>query len=163
MSTTEVILTTSIQGLGAEADVVSVRRGFARNFLIPKGKALEANTASLKQVEHLKARRAEREAQELNDAEELARAINKVTLQMTLETGETGKAFGSITNQDLAAALSKKLKGQEIDRHTIVLDKPIKTGGSHKLSVKLHPEVTATLSVQVKTETKGGEEQAVEE
>lgn len=151
MSTTEVILTTSIQGLGAEADVVSVRRGFARNFLIPKGKALEANTASLKQVEHLKARRAEREAQELNDAEELARAINKLTLNMTLETGSTGKAFGSITTQDIATEAAKHLKGRELDRHSLVLEKPIKEGGSHSVPVKLHSEVTATLSVQVKT------------
>src|ERR1700758_1756803 len=97
MANTQVILTEPIAGLGAEADVVKVKLGFARNFLIPRGKAYEVTKGSLRQLNSLKAKRAEREARELNEAEDLARRINKLKVTMTLETGETGKAFGSIT------------------------------------------------------------------
>src|SRR5436305_10928225 len=99
MATTEVILTTNIPGLGAEADVVKVRSGYARNFLLPQGRAFEVTSSTLRKLDHLKAKRAEREARELNEAEEIARRINKSRLIFTLETGETGKAFGTITAQ----------------------------------------------------------------
>src|SRR5687768_11952558 len=112
MSTTEVILTEKIASLGAEADVVKVRRGYARNFLVPNGKALEVTPATLKRLNLLKSKRAEREARELNEAEELARRIQKLRITMELETGETGKAFGSITAADIAERLKKELGGK---------------------------------------------------
>ncbi|MFL6584108.1 MAG: 50S ribosomal protein L9, partial [Chthoniobacterales bacterium] len=105
MATTEVILTTNIPGLGAEADVVKVRSGYARNFLLPQGKAYEVTKSALRQLDTLKAKRAEREAKELNDAEELSRRIGKMRATFTLETGETGKAFGSVTAADIAKRL----------------------------------------------------------
>src|SRR5260221_10912703 len=101
MSTTEVILTEKIASLGFEADVVKVKRGYARNFLIPRGKALEVTPATLKRINLLKGKRAEREGRELNEAEELARKINKLKITLELETGESGKAFCSITATDL--------------------------------------------------------------
>ena len=88
MSQTEVILTTLVPGLGAEADVVKVRRGHARNFLIPRGMAHEVTPGSLRMTNSLKARRAEREARELNEAEEFSRRLGKVKLSFTLETGK---------------------------------------------------------------------------
>src|SRR5213592_5134492 len=91
MPSTEVILTENVPGLGAEADVLKVRRGYARNYLLPRGKAHEVTPASLRQIDALKAKRAEREARELNEAEELARRIGKARIAFTLETGETGK------------------------------------------------------------------------
>ena len=97
MPSTEIILTENIPGLGAEADVVKVRRGYARNFLLPQGKAYEVTKRSLRQLDNLKAKRATREAAELNEAEELSRRISKLKVVFTLETGETGKAFGSVT------------------------------------------------------------------
>jgi large subunit ribosomal protein L9 len=169
MSTTEVILTEKIANLGAEADVVRVRRGYARNFLVPQGKALEITPATLKRLNLLKAKRAEREAQELNEADELARRINKLKITLELETGESGKAFGSITAADLAEKLKAELGGKiEIDRHKIHLDKPIKETGAHEIQIKLHHDVTAKLTVNVKAkgaeETKAeGEEKAAEE
>lgn len=162
MSTTEVILTEKIASLGAEADVVKVKRGYARNFLVPRGKALEVTPAALKRINMLKTKRAEREAKELNESEDLARKINKLKITVELETGETGKAFGSITAADLAERLKKELGGNiEIDRHKIHLDKPIKESGEHEVTVKLHADVTAKLTVNVKA--KGADAPAEEE
>jgi len=151
MPTTEVILTTAIRGLGAEADIVSVKRGFARNFLLPTGRAYEVTPVTLKRINQLKAKRAEREAQERNAADEAARKINKLKLTLTLETGAQGKAFGSITARDLMDALTKELPNLEIERHAIQLERPIKDHGDHEVSVRLHSEVTATLRVHVKS------------
>ena len=150
MPLTEIILTENVPGLGAEADVVKVRRGYARNYLLPHGKAHEVTPASLRQLDTLKAKRAEREARELNEAEELARRIGKARLIFTLETGETGKAFGSVTAQDIFNRLKNEL-GAEIDRHKIVLERPIKDTGEHEVAIKLHHDVTAQLVFQVKS------------
>lgn len=151
MSTTEIILTEKIANLGVEADVVKVRRGYARNYLVPRGLAMEVTPAALKRLNLLKAKRAEREAKELNEAEDLARKINKLKITLELETGETGKAFGSITAADLAERVKKELGGNiEIDRHKIHLEKPIKDSGEHEIQIKLHHDVTAKLTVNVK-------------
>jgi large subunit ribosomal protein L9 len=162
MATTEIILTEKIASLGVEADVVKVRRGYARNFLLPQGKALEVTPATLKRINLLKAKRAEREAREMNEAEELARKINKLKITMELETGVGGKAFGSITATDLAERLKAELGGNvDIDRHRIHLEKPIKETGPHEVQVKLHADVVAKLNIIVKP--KGGEEAKAEE
>ena len=150
MPLTEIILTENVPGLGAEADVVKVRRGYARNYLLPRGKANEVTPASLRQLDTLKAKRAEREARELNEAEELARRIGKARIIFTLETGETGKAFGSVTAQDIVNRLKNEL-GTEIDRHKIILERPIKDTGGHEVAIKLHHDVTAQLVFQVKS------------
>ncbi|PYJ38086.1 MAG: 50S ribosomal protein L9, partial [Verrucomicrobia bacterium] len=96
MPLTELILTENVPGLGAEADVVKVRRGYARNYLLPRGKAYEVTPAALRQLDALKQKRVEREERELNEAEELSRRIEKLRAIFTLATGETGKAFGSV-------------------------------------------------------------------
>jgi large subunit ribosomal protein L9 len=161
MATTEVILIEKIENLGAEADVVKVKRGYARNFLVPNRKALEVTPATLKRLNMLKAKRAEREARELNEAEELGRRIQKLRITMELETGETGKAFGSITAADIAERLKKELGGKgEVDRHRIHLEKPIKESGDQDVPIKLHADVTAKLTVHVKA--KGAEKPAPE-
>ena len=151
MPTSEVILTENIRGLGAEADIVKVKRGYARNFLLPKGKAYEVTPVTLKRINLLKAKRAQREGEERNAADELARKINKLTLNLTLETGATGKAFGSITVKDLEDALKKELPNANIERHAIQLERPIKETGTHEVPVKLYTDLTATLKVAVKS------------
>ncbi len=118
MPSTQIILTENVPGLGAEADVVKVRRGYARNFLLPTGKAYEVTPRAMRQLDTLKAKRAEREARELNEAEDLARRIGKLKVTFMLATGETGKAFGSITANDLAERLKQEI-GREIDRHLL--------------------------------------------
>ena len=152
MPSTQIILTENIAGLGAEADVVKVRRGFARNFLLPQGKAYEVTKSSMRKLDMLKAKRAEREAKELNDAEEIARRIGKSKMIFTLETGETGKAFGSVTANDIATRLKNEV-GADIERHRIVLEHPIKSTGEHEIAIKLHPDVTATMKFIVKSAT----------
>jgi large subunit ribosomal protein L9 len=150
MPLTELILTENVPGLGAEADVVKVRRGYARNYLLPRGKAYEVTPAALRQLDNLKKKRAEREARELNEAEELARRIGKARITFTLETGETGKAFGSVTAQDIVNRLKNEL-GAEIDRHKVLLERPIKDTGEHEVAIRLHHDVTAQLVFNVKS------------
>jgi large subunit ribosomal protein L9 len=150
MPSTQIILTENVPGLGAEADVVKVRRGYARNFLLPHGKAYEVTPRTLRQLDSLKAKRAEREAHELNEAEDLARRIGKLKVTFILQTGETGKAFGSITANDLAERLKQELN-REIDRHLLLLEHPIKTTGEHEVALKLHHDVAAHFKFTVKS------------
>lgn len=148
MSQTEVILTAHIPGLGSEADVVKVRRGHARNFLIPRGMAHEVTPASLRMTNSLKARRAEREARELNEANDLAKRLGKLKLSFVLETGESGKAFGAVTAKDIADRV-KAETGQEVDRHRIALERPIKETGEFQVDVRIHSEVHASIKFTV--------------
>ncbi|NOX99400.1 MAG: 50S ribosomal protein L9 [Verrucomicrobia bacterium] len=150
MATTNVILKEKVDGLGAEADVVSVRRGYARNFLVPQGKAYEATTANLRHVEALTRSRALREADELQTAEKQATKLRKARITLELEIGEHGKAFGSITTSDIAAIILTKTK-IDLDRHAIKLDKPIKATGSYEIPVKIHTDIDLSISVKVVT------------
>ncbi|HET7239337.1 MAG TPA: 50S ribosomal protein L9 [Terrimicrobiaceae bacterium] len=151
MAYAEVILTENIPHLGAEADLVKVRRGFARNFLIPHGKALEVTPSSLRKINHLKAKRAEREGREMNAAEQLAGRINKMVLEFTLETGETGKAFGSVTAKDIHDRLAAELGKVELPKHAVELDRAFKESGDHEVEVRLHPDVAAKLRLKIST------------
>jgi large subunit ribosomal protein L9 len=151
MATVQVILKEKIQNLGSEADVVKVRRGFARNFLVPQGKAYEATKGNLRQIENLKKVRAEREAAEIAEAQKTAAKLKKLKLKLTLSTGQGGKAFGSITTIDIAKAVKDEC-GVEIDRHLIVLDKPIKATGTFEVPVKLHSEIECFLKITVAAE-----------
>ena len=155
MANAQVILKEKIEGLGAEADVVKVRAGYARNFLIPQGKAYEATRANLRHVENLKAARAQREAVELESAKELANKISKLRPKFTLELGQGGKAFGSVTSLDIHKEL--EAAGIKIDRHAIELEKPIKKSGKSDVVVRVHPEVTTILTINVEA---NGEEEA---
>lgn len=159
MATTQVILKEKIQNLGAEADVVKVRRGFARNFLVPSGKAYEATKGNLRQIENLKKVRAEREAAEIAEAQKIATKLKKLKVKLTLATGQAGKAFGSITTIDIAKAV-KDSSGIDLDRHAIQLDKPIKGTGTFDVSVKLHSEIEAMLKVTVVAEGADSEAEA---
>lgn len=147
MALTEVILREKINSLGAEADVVKVKAGYARNFLIPSGKAYEATKSNLRQIENLKVSRVKREAAELTIAKDLAGKIARLKPKFTLDVGKNGKAFGSVTSIDIHKALEDK--GIEIDRTAIQLNKPIKSTGKTDVEVKLHAEVTTSVTVTV--------------
>jgi large subunit ribosomal protein L9 len=147
MANAQVILKEKIEGLGAEADVVKVRAGYARNYLVPQGKAYEATKANLRHVEALKTERARREAEELVVAQELATKIAKLKPSFTLSTGQGGKAFGSVTSMDIHKEL--EAAGIVIDRHSIQLEKPIKKSGKTVVEIKLNPQVSAQLTVTV--------------
>jgi large subunit ribosomal protein L9 len=152
MPDAEIILKENIPGLGAEADIVKVRKGYARNYLIPTGKAYEVTASNLKRLNQLKTKRAEREANELNEAEEFARKISKLKLEFTLHTGETGKAFGSVTAKDIEDKLQTEF-GITLDRHRIDLERSIKETGEKEIVIKLHHDVAATLKIEVKSFT----------
>ena len=159
MATASVILKEKIENLGAEADVVKVKAGFARNFLVPQGKAYEATKANLAQIESLKVARAARESQEIEQAEKTATKLRKMKITLTLSTGQGGKAFGSITTIDIAKAISEK--GVEIDRHQIELDEAIKSMGKFDIPVKVYTDISATVKLTVEPEG-GAEEKPAE-
>ena len=143
----QVILMERIENLGAIGDIVDVKSGFARNFLVPQGKALEATKDNLKHIEDLKAARAEREAKELAAAQTIATTIKATNASFTLATGQDDKAFGSVTSIDIQKKLEEA--GIEIDRTAILLDSPIKATGKFDVEIKIHPEVSAKLNVNV--------------
>lgn len=161
MATTEVILREKVEGLGTESDIVKVKRGFARNFLLPQGKAFEATRGNLRHIEHLKEVRAKREAEELVEAERVAEKLRKLRLNTTLSIGQGGKAFGSITTSDVADLINEKSK-LNIDRHQIQLDKPIKKLGSFEIPIKIHATHPASISLRVLAPEKEGEKETNE-
>ena len=147
MANAQVILKEKIEGLGAEADVVKVRAGYARNFLVPQGKAFEATKANLRHVEALNVARARREAEELVGFQELAAKISKLKPKFVLSTGQGGKAFGSVTSIDIHKEL--EAAGIIIDRIAIQLEKPVKKSGKTAVEIRLHPQVITTLTISV--------------
>ena len=147
MANAQVILKEKIEGLGAEADVVKVRAGYARNFLVPQGKAYEASRANLRHIEALKTRRVRRETEEIAACQDLALKISKLTPKFTLSTGQGGKAFGSVTSMDIHKQL--EANGIVIDRHAIELEKPVKKSGKTEITIRLHPQVITTLTISV--------------
>ena len=150
MSRIDVILKEKVINLGAEADVIKVKRGYALNFLIPQGKAFEATPGNLKHIESLKQARAIREADELEAATKLANRLNKQRLKFELATGQGGKAFGSVTSKDIQKSLSETDRQfKDIDRKQILLKRPIKRTGDFDVEIKIHQEVTAILKIKV--------------
>jgi large subunit ribosomal protein L9 len=146
----EVILKQPVPGLGSEADIVKVKAGYARNYLIPRDIASQATAASKKEIEALQKRRAEREAEELQKAEKLAAALSKVTITFQMESAEgSGKLFGSVTSQDISDRLATM--GHELDRKKIQLDRPLKDLGEATITANLGMDVTATFTVVLAT------------
>ncbi|HEX2099411.1 MAG TPA: 50S ribosomal protein L9 [Candidatus Synoicihabitans sp.] len=150
MAHSEVLLLKPVEGLGGEGDQVRVRAGYARNYLLPQGYATPLTLANRKHVESLKKRRAEREASELNGAQELAKKLEKLSIAFAVKTGEGGKMFGAITAADLQAKIAEA--GIELDRRKIHLHQPVKTLGKHEVKIKLHSEVGLELSFDVVSE-----------
>ncbi|MDR2463563.1 MAG: 50S ribosomal protein L9 [Verrucomicrobiales bacterium] len=148
----EVILKKLVPSLGAEADLVKVKPGYARNYLFPQDLAVIATAATKKQVEDLKRRRAEREAAELNAAESLATALKKVTITFQVETSRQDKVFGSITTNDIASRL--ETLGHTIDRKKIVLEKPLKSLGEYEVQVHLPQNVQGKFKVVLESANK---------
>ena len=164
MAHSEVLLVKPVENLGGEGDQVKVRAGYARNFLLPGGLALPVTQANRKQIEALKKRRAEREAQELNGAREIAKKLEKTSLAFAVTTGEGGKMFGSITAGDLHDKLTAA--GITIDRKRILLHTPVKTLGKHTVRVKLHADITVELPFDIVSENPivpSAEEKAAED
>lgn len=152
MAKTEVILTHTVAGLGAESDHVKVATGYARNYLYPQRLAIPLTSANKRQLEVLRKRRSEREAHELSSMTELSQGLSKLMLVIQVKTGEDGKMFGSVT----AGTISDELKNQfeaVVEKRKIHLPHPIKTLGDHDVELKLHSDVTTMLKVRVESTT----------
>ena len=143
----KVILTDEIRGLGTRGDVVTVKDGYARNYLIPKNLAREATTGNLKSVEQERKKWALLAQQEKAVAEKAAASVQGVKVTIAKRVGEHGNLFGSVTANDIADALVAK--GIEVDKRRIELAHPIKTLGTHDVDVRLHREVSAHVQVEV--------------
>jgi large subunit ribosomal protein L9 len=143
----KVILTQDITGLGSIGDLITVKDGFGRNYLVPQGKALQATSQNMKKLEHQKRQIREKIDKAKREAERLAARIESVSCTVAKAVGEEDKLFGSVTGMDIEASL--KLEGVEIDRKKINLLEPIKSLGIYNIPIKLHPEVTATLKLWV--------------
>lgn len=142
-----VILTENVKGLGNMGDVVKVKPGYARNFLVPNKLAVEASTRNLNELEHHR-RQLTRKAEKLSqEASVLKGRIEALECVLAHRAGDEGKLFGSVTSMEIEAALAAK--GVEIDRRKILLEQPIKSLGSHEVEIKLNAGVSATLKVNV--------------
>ena len=143
-----VILTKDVKGTGKAGEVVKVSDGYARNMLIPKGMAKEATEGNIRNLEKQKAIAAEKHEEQKAAAQEQAKILEKITLEMKTKGGDSGKLFGSITSKDIADALLKQ-EDIKVDKKKIDLGSPIKQAGETQVTVKLFPEVTAVLKVNV--------------
>ncbi|HUJ45123.1 MAG TPA: 50S ribosomal protein L9 [Opitutaceae bacterium] len=150
MAHNEILLIKPVEDLGAEGDQVKVRAGYARNYLLPRGIAVPLTRANRKQIEALKKRRAEREAQELSGAKDIAAKLEKVRVAFAVKTGEGGKMFGAVTANDIHEKLVQA--GLTIDKRRIQLHTPVKTLGQHTVKIKLHAEVAVELNFDVVSE-----------
>lgn len=143
-----VILTKDVKGTGKAGEVVKVSDGYARNMLLPKGLAKEATEGNVKNLEKQKAIAAEKLEAQKEVAKKQAEEMSKITVEIKSKGGENGKLFGSITSKDIAEALAKQ-ENIKIDKKKIDLPSPIKQTGETEVSVKLFPEISATLKVNV--------------
>ena len=146
----EVILREDIKTLGRAGEMVRVKPGYARNYLLPQGLAYEATEGNRKRIAAESRVRAAKDQAERTEAERVAGTLSGLTLTLKGKAGEEGKLFGSVTSQDIAEALASQ--GYSFDRRRIELEHPIKTTGTHAVSLRLHPEVHAELRVSVVAE-----------
>jgi large subunit ribosomal protein L9 len=147
----KVILTTTVPSLGSPGMVVEVARGYARNFLIPQGKAMEANPGNLARFEAKRTKVDHQAEREKEAALELAARLSELTLTIAQRVGESERLYGSVTNAVIAQALEEK--GFTVDRKQLELDEPIKQLGTYQVTVRLAPEVRAQVKVEVVPET----------
>jgi large subunit ribosomal protein L9 len=143
----KVILTSNVPSLGVPGAVVEVARGYARNFLIPQGKAMEANPGNLARFETQRSRIMQEVEREKGAAAELAARLSAVSLTIAQRVGESERLYGSVTNAVIAQELEKK--GFEVDRRQVELEEPIKQLGTYQVAVRLAPEVKAQIQVEV--------------
>ena len=146
----QIILQEDVEKLGNRGEVVTVKEGYARNFLLPRKLALEATAGNLKRLEKMRAAFAKKEAVERGDAQKLNDLLAGVSLEVKRKSGENDQLFGSVTNADIADALAAQ--GFTIDKKKIALAEPIKTIGEFEIPIKLHREIAAKVKLAVKKE-----------
>ncbi len=151
MRQVKVILREAVPSLGAAGDLVGVKVGYARNYLLPQGKALLATESKVRQLEHQKRVVAEMAARDLKDLEALRDQLQSIALEVTARVGEEGKLFGSITTANIAGLLSEK--GFSIDRRKIDLAEPLREAGDHVVPIRLGSGLTAEVPLKISAES----------
>jgi large subunit ribosomal protein L9 len=146
----QIILQEDVEKLGTRGQVVEVKEGYARNFLLPRKLALEASAGNMKRLEKMRAVFAKKEAVEKGDAQKLAELLAGVSLELIRKAGETDQLFGSVTSADISHALAAQ--GFTVDKRKITLAEPIKVIGEYEVPLKLHREVSTTVKLTVKKE-----------
>jgi large subunit ribosomal protein L9 len=144
----KLILTQEVAGLGEPGDVIEVKDGYGRNYLLPRGFAMKWTRGAERQIELIKKARSARDIASLDHAREVADRLGSLKVTLATRAGTSGRLFGSVTAGDIAAAV-KRAGGPDLDRRRIEMSNPIKTLGAHQISVRLHPEVHAAISLEV--------------
>ena len=147
----KVVLRQDVDGLGKKGEILQVADGYARNFLIPKGRAIEATAGVRAQADAMRRARDARDAREREAAEAVARSLVPVVIRIPARAGADGRLFGSVTTADVADAVVEQT-GVELDRRRLRLDDPIRALGAHEVTVRLHGEVEFRLNVEVVTQ-----------
>ena len=143
----KLILTQEVTGLGAPGDVVEVKDGYGRNYLVPRGLALRWTRGGEKTVESIKKARSSRAVRDQGHADQIKAKLEDTTFNVKVRSCEGGRLFGAVTPSDIASAITEG--GGEVDKRTIVVKQPIKTLGSHEVSIKLHDDVSAVVALNV--------------
>ena len=144
----KIILTQEVSGLGAPGDVVEVKDGYGRNYLVPRGLALRWTRGGEKTVESIKKARSSRAVRDQDHAEQIKSKLEAQAVPVQVRAGTGGRLFGAVTTAEIAGALAA-VSGEAVDKRTIVVTQPIKSLGSHQVSIKLHDEVSATVDLNV--------------
>ncbi len=143
----KLILTQEVGGLGAPGDIVEVKDGYGRNFLIPRGFAIRWTKGGERTVDSIKAARSSREVRDLDHAKEIKSKLESTTISVPVRAGEGGRLFGAVTVGDIAGAIAEA--GAPVDKRKIIVGNPIKSLGTHQVTVKVHDEVDATVNLNV--------------
>jgi len=144
----KLILTQEVTGLGAAGDVVEVKDGYGRNYLVPRGLGIRWSRGGEKTIESIKTARASRAVRDQDHAKDVKATLEASPVNVQVRAGSGGRLFGSVTVSEIAQAISET-SGEQVDKRTIVVDQPIKSLGAHEVSVKLHDDVSATVSLNV--------------
>jgi len=144
----KLILTQEVTGLGAPGDIVEVKDGYGRNYLVPRGLALRWTRGAEKTVESIKSARASRAVRGHDHAAQIKTKLEAQPVNVSVRAGSGGRLFGAVTVAEIAGALAEA-SGEQVDKRTIVVDNPIKSLGAHEVSVKLHDEVSAVVALNV--------------
>ena len=144
----KLILTQEVTGLGAPGDVVEVKDGYGRNYLVPRGVAIKWTRGAEKTVESIKTARSSRSVRDHDHAEEIRTKLEAEPVNIQVRAGDGGRLFGAVTVTEIADALAAT-SGEQVDKRTIAVEHPIKSLGAHEVTVRLHDEVSATVALNV--------------
>jgi large subunit ribosomal protein L9 len=145
----KLILTQEVTGLGSPGDVVDVRNGYGRNYLVPRGFAIVWTKGGEKTIDSIRKSRDSRSVRDTDHAAQVKAKLEGATFNVRVRAGESGRLFGAVTAADIAAAINESVSGDQVDKRTIVVANPIKSLGTHTVTVRVHDEVEAQVNLNV--------------